>query len=98
MPAASKVELMDDAERARIREIVKAEFSRHTWNTFVDEPPSLAQGGRGVVVPGCSMCRVRCQTVSQFTEHLSEAVWAAVESQLEIENTTDQENVEGRTR
>jgi hypothetical protein len=23
---------------------------------FVDEPPSIAQGGRGVVVPGCPTC------------------------------------------
>jgi len=28
-----------------------------TTSPFVDEPPSIAQGGRGVVVPGCPTCK-----------------------------------------
>jgi hypothetical protein len=70
---------MDDAERARLHAIVKAEFARHRWDTFVDEPPSMAQGGRGVVVPGCSICKVRLQTVGQYTEHLAAKVEEAIE-------------------
>ena len=66
-------------ERARLRAIVAAEFARHRWDTFVDEPPSIAQGGRGVVVPGCSTCKARLQTVNQFTDHLAVKVWEAVE-------------------
>ena len=79
---------MDDADRARLRAAVKAEFSRHRWDTFVDEPPSIAQGGRGVVVPGCSMCKVRLQTVSQYTDHLCEKVQAAVDGQFALDYST----------
>jgi hypothetical protein len=70
---------MNVAERARLRTTVKAEFAKHRWDTFVDGPPSMAQGGQGVVVPGCSMCKVWLQTVSQFTDHLCEKVQAAVD-------------------
>lgn len=44
----------------------------HSFDQFIDEPPSVAQGGRGVVVPGCSACRKRLHTVTQFVEHLTE--------------------------
>jgi hypothetical protein len=43
----------------------------------------MTQGGRGVVVPGCSICKVRLQTVGQFTDHLCEKVLAAVERAVE---------------
>jgi len=39
--------------------VLQAEIRRHTFDTFVDEPPSVAQGGTGVVVPGCTACRKR---------------------------------------
>jgi hypothetical protein len=32
---------------------LKTEIHRHDFSRFVDEPPSIAQGGRGVVVAGC---------------------------------------------
>ena len=28
------------------------ELEKHHWDTFVDDPPSIAQGGKGVVVAG----------------------------------------------
>jgi hypothetical protein len=31
---------------------LQQEIRRHDFNYFVHEPPSIAQGGRGVVVPG----------------------------------------------
>jgi hypothetical protein len=52
----------------------QAELSRHTFDTFVDEPPSMAQGGKGVVVPGCPACSKRFQTMDQFMWHLTEDV------------------------
>ena len=73
---------MTHEERSPLRAIIAAEFSKHRWDTFVDEPPSIARGGRGVVVPGCSICRVRCQTVSQFTDHLCQKVQAALEREF----------------
>jgi hypothetical protein len=58
--------------------IIQAEMRRHKFDTYVDEPPSVAHGGKGVVVPGCSICRVRLNTAGQFVDHLSEAVVRAV--------------------
>jgi hypothetical protein len=31
---------------------IQQEIHRHDFSHFVDNPPSVAQGGRGVVVPG----------------------------------------------
>jgi hypothetical protein len=31
---------------------LRTELHRHDFSTFVDEPPSIAQGGNGVVVTG----------------------------------------------
>lgn len=61
-------------DNAAILAAVRREFQKHTWDTFVTEPPSIAQGGRGVVVPGCPHCRVRLQAVGQFVDHLVDDV------------------------
>jgi len=53
---------------------IQSELRRHSWDTFVDEPPSIAHGGRGVVVVGCPACRKKLYTVSQFVEHLARDV------------------------
>jgi len=45
---------------------------------FVPEPPSIAQGGRGVVVPGCPACMKRINTMSQFLDHLADDVLPAL--------------------
>jgi hypothetical protein len=65
-------------DRERLAVTVRNEFHRHAWETFIDEPPSVAHGGRGVVIPGCPRCRARLNTVSQFVDHLSEAVFKAL--------------------
>lgn len=33
---------------------VRTEFGRHKFDTFATDPPSIAQGGRGIVVPSDS--------------------------------------------
>jgi hypothetical protein len=40
----------------------------------VDTPPSIAQGGNGVVTPGCPACRKRLFTMDNFLNHLCEDV------------------------
>ncbi len=50
------------------------ELARHSFDTFVDEPPSMVQGGNGVVVPGCPACKKRFQTIDEFMWHLAEDV------------------------
>jgi hypothetical protein len=44
---------MDNETKIRIFQSAKSELMRHSWDTFVDEPPSVAAGGNGVVIPGC---------------------------------------------
>ena len=50
---------------------IQKEIQRHDLSYFVSDPPSVAQGGRGVVVAGCPACRKRLNTVSQFFDHLT---------------------------
>jgi hypothetical protein len=40
-------------DKVKILAAAKAELCRHSWTTFIDEPPTVAQGGKGVVVSGC---------------------------------------------
>src|SRR5262249_17052092 len=40
---------------------IQKEILRHDFRTFVENPPSVAQGGRGVVVPGCTTCNKRAR-------------------------------------
>ena len=49
----------------------QSELRKHDFSTFVDHSPSVAQGGKGVVVPGCPNCEKRLGTISQFIEHLA---------------------------
>jgi hypothetical protein len=51
--------------------IVQAELRKHDFDCFVDQPPSVANGGKGVVVPGCPFCKKQFYTMAQFIEHLS---------------------------
>jgi hypothetical protein len=51
-----------------------AELSRHVWDYFCTEPKSVAEGGSGVIVPGCSHCKKRVNTTSQYIEHLANDV------------------------
>jgi hypothetical protein len=65
---------MDKETKIRIFQSAKSELMRHSWDTFVDEPPSVAAGGNGVVIPGCSACRKRINTNDQYLSHLSDDV------------------------
>ncbi len=50
---------------------LQQEIRRHDFSTFVDAPPSVAQGGNGLVVPGCPQCKKRLNTHSQFLDQLA---------------------------
>jgi hypothetical protein len=47
---------------------LQQEIHRHDFSHFVDQPPSVAQGGRGVVVSGCPLCRKKINTMPQFLD------------------------------
>jgi hypothetical protein len=55
------------------------EIQRHDLGTFMDEP----QSGHGVIVPGCSRCRKRLNTSSQFVDHLANDVLPAAIAKLD---------------
>ena len=38
----------------------------------VDTPPSIAQGGNGVVTPGFPACQKRLFTMANFMDHLAD--------------------------
>ena len=53
---------------------VQTELQRHSFDTFLTERPSVAQGGKGVIVSGCPACKKQFQSLNQFVTHLSEDV------------------------
>jgi len=61
---------------------IQKEIHRHDLSYFVDEPPSVAQGGKGVVVSGCPACRKRISTMTQFLDHLTNDVMPALIDRL----------------
>jgi transcription elongation factor Elf1 len=63
-------------DRATFVRLLKTEITRHSFDTFVDEPPSVAKSDRGVVVPGCSTCGVRAETTNRFLEHIAQGLSA----------------------
>ena len=65
---------MDTETKIGIFQSAKTELMRHVWDTFVDNPPSIAAGGNGVVIPGCPACHKRINTNSQYLRHLSDDV------------------------
>ena len=65
---------MDNETKIRIFQSAKNELMRNTWDTFVDEPPSVAAGGIGVVIPGYPAYRERINTNDQYLRHLSDDV------------------------
>ena len=73
---------MAEMKREKTVEAVRVEFQKHRFDTFVDEPPSVAQGGKGVVVPGCAVCKIQIQTVERFLSHVCEKVLEKVEDEL----------------
>jgi hypothetical protein len=64
---------------------LRTELHRHDFSHFVDEPLSVAQGGRGVVVPGCPTCKKKFGTMPQFLDHLTDDVLPAVLDRLSAE-------------
>lgn len=61
-----------DAEKLIL--ILQYELRGHNFDTFVDNPPSVAHGGNGVVVPGCPKCRARLYTMDGYNTHLTQDV------------------------
>lgn len=68
--------------KSKLLSELQSEIRRHDFSTFIDEPPSVAQGGKGVCVPGCPTCRKRIQTINRFLDHLAEDAMPALIERL----------------
>lgn len=64
---------------------LQTEIHRHSFDTFVDTPPSVSQGGNGVVAPGCPACRKRLFTMANFMDHLADDVLPGLINKLSAE-------------
>lgn len=53
-------------QKSNLLRAIQQEILQHDFSYFVDEPPSIAQGGRGVIVPGCPACMKRINTMACF--------------------------------
>jgi hypothetical protein len=70
---------------------IQKEIHRHDLSYFVDEPPSVAQGGKGVVVSGCPACKKRINKMQQFLDHLSKDAMPALIERLSAKNERREE-------
>jgi hypothetical protein len=64
-----------------LRELHK-EIRRHDLSTFVEDPPSVAQGGKGVIVPGCPCCKETIRHNRTVLDHLTNDVLPTVINKL----------------
>jgi hypothetical protein len=69
-------------QKSALLTALQQEIRRHDFSNFVDEPPAVAQGGKGIVVPGCPACKKRINTMSQFLDHLSDDAIPALLNRL----------------
>ena len=79
----------DTMQKSALLAAIQREIHSHDLTHFVDDPPSIAQGGRGVVITGCSRCRKRFGTVSQFVDHLTHDVPPPLIDKLSTEGKSD---------
>jgi hypothetical protein len=72
--------------KSELLRAIQQEIHRHNSGHFIENPPSVAQGGKGVVVPGCPMCKKRINTMSQFSDHLADDVLPDLIEKLSTES------------
>jgi hypothetical protein len=74
---------------------LQTEIRHHTFDYFVENPPAMADGGHGVVVPGCPQCRKRINTMAQFLDHLADDVLPGLLDRLSTEASSSEHNPHG---
>jgi hypothetical protein len=72
-------------DRDKLLRIAREEMQKHSFDSFVDNPPSIAQGGKGVVVSGCPGCKKKFQSLNQFMEHLQRDVLPIIADRVMVE-------------
>ena len=76
-------------KKSELLRALQQEIRRHDFNYFVLDPPTMAQGGKGVVEPGCPACLKRINTMSQFLDHLADDVMPALIEKLSAESKSE---------
>jgi hypothetical protein len=71
-------------KKSELLRALQTEIRRHSFDTFVENPPSVAQGGNGVVVPGCPACQKRIHTMAKFMDHLADDVLPSLLDKLSV--------------
>jgi hypothetical protein len=66
------IKRMDKPTKEKILAAAKTELLKHSLGTFVDGPPSIAEGGKGVVVSGCPACSKAFGTVNQLMQQIAD--------------------------
>jgi hypothetical protein len=69
-------------KKSELLRALQTEIRLHSFETFVENPPSMAEGCKGVVVPGCSACQKRIHTMAKFVDHLADDVLPALLDRL----------------
>jgi hypothetical protein len=79
-------------KKSELLHALQSEIRRHDFSTFLTATPSMANGGPGVVVPGCPACKKRLQTMANFMDHLANDVLPRlIESLSEESKATGEE-------
>jgi len=58
-------------DKTAILQAAQEELMKHHWDTFCTQPLSIAEGGKGVIVPGCVHCKKLLYTNNQYLSHLA---------------------------
>jgi hypothetical protein len=53
-------------QKSALLAAIQREIHRHDFSHFIDEPPSVAEGCKGMAVPGCPACKTRINSTRQF--------------------------------
>ena len=70
--------------KSELLRAIQQEIQRHVFSHFVENPPSIAQGGKGVIVAGCPACKKRINTMQQFLDHLAKDAMPELIEQLSV--------------
>jgi hypothetical protein len=69
-------------KKSELLHTLLTELRRHSFGAFWTEQPSMANGGPGVIVPGCPACKKQLFTMANFMDHLANDVLPAALDKL----------------
>jgi hypothetical protein len=73
-------------QKSALLAAIQKEIQRHDFSYFVDQPPSVAEGGRGVVAASCPACRKRINTMTQLDHLTNDAMSALIDRFIALQD------------